>query len=271
MNVAQQTAETNSAAHHARAGLGSTLFRVAWLAILLGIAMEALLLLFTAGFEILPGLGPMVAELIGKVSWSAIVCAGLALGTAASKARAIHGTSGVPLCPPRLPHFSHPSAGSSQDSRSCCCGRSRRQLHLDTTGPPQGDRVRVPRCDYRMGRTTTVGRGAGTRGSGACRGNTLRRGDRKLHVLDGSGATGRSRPLLPQCERDPLPRGLLSCSVLRNGFGGASRAMRQRHLGKRAVFRRAASHRTAHERGEREGELSNEPIRLLRDWLGAFF
>jgi hypothetical protein len=88
MNVAQQTAETNSAAHHARAGLGSTLFRVAWLAILLGFAMEALLLLFTAGFEILPGLGPMVAELIGKVSWSAIVCAGLALGTAASKARA---------------------------------------------------------------------------------------------------------------------------------------------------------------------------------------
>src|SRR5215208_2874360 len=88
MNVAQQTAETNSAAHHARAGLGSTLFRVAWLAILLGFALEALLLLFTAGFEILPGLGPMVAELIGKVSWSAIVCAGLALGTAASKARA---------------------------------------------------------------------------------------------------------------------------------------------------------------------------------------
>src|SRR5215218_6476651 len=80
MNVAQQTAETNSAAHHARAGLGSTLFRVAWLAILLGFAMEALLLLFTAGFEILPGLGPMVAELIGKVSWSAIVCAGLASG-----------------------------------------------------------------------------------------------------------------------------------------------------------------------------------------------
>src|SRR5215217_7686104 len=187
MNVAQQTAETNSAAHHARAGLGSTLFRVAWLAILLGFAMEALLLLFTAGFEILPGLGPMVAELIGKVSWSAIVCAGLALGTAASKARApFMGLLGF-LFAPLAFHISHPSAGSSQDSRSCCCGRSRRQLHLDTTGPPQGDRVRVPRCDYRMGRTTTVGRGAGTRGSGACRRNTLRRGARKLHVLDDSG------------------------------------------------------------------------------------
>src|SRR5918995_4212069 len=89
MTVHPQTAgATSSTTPHTRNGLGSTLFRVAWLAILLGFAMEALLLLFTAGFEILPGLGPMVAELIGKVSWSAIVCAGLALGTAASKARA---------------------------------------------------------------------------------------------------------------------------------------------------------------------------------------
>jgi hypothetical protein len=88
MTVAQQTTEASSATSHTRAGLGSTLLRVAWLAILLGFAMETLLLLFMAGFEILPGLGPMVAELIGKVSWSALVCAGLALGTAASKARA---------------------------------------------------------------------------------------------------------------------------------------------------------------------------------------
>jgi len=68
--------------------LGSTFIRVAWLAILLGFAMEILLLLFTAGFEILPGFRSVLVDLIGKVSWSALVCAGLALGTAASKVRA---------------------------------------------------------------------------------------------------------------------------------------------------------------------------------------
>ena len=88
MTVAAQTAEASSATSHARAGLGSTLFRVAWLAILLGFAMEILLLLFTAGFEILPGFRSILVDLIGKVSWSALVCAGLAIGTAASKVRA---------------------------------------------------------------------------------------------------------------------------------------------------------------------------------------
>src|SRR5918993_29095 len=88
MTVAPQTAEASSATSHARAGLGSTLFRVAWLAILLGFAMEILLLLFTAGFEILPGFRSILVDLIGKVSWSTLVCAGLALGTAASKVRA---------------------------------------------------------------------------------------------------------------------------------------------------------------------------------------
>src|SRR5918998_3976204 len=100
MTVTQQTTEASSATSHTRAGLGSTLLRVAWLAILLGFAMETLLLLFMAGFEILPGLGPMVSELIGKVSWSALVCAGLALGTAASKARApLMGLLGLLVAP----------------------------------------------------------------------------------------------------------------------------------------------------------------------------
>src|ERR671913_918417 len=89
MTVHPQTAgATSSASPHTRNGLGSTLFRVAWLAILLGFAMETLLLLFTAGFEILPGFNSVLVDLIGKVSWSALVCAGLALGTAASKVRA---------------------------------------------------------------------------------------------------------------------------------------------------------------------------------------
>ena len=87
MTVAPQTAEASSPSFHARDGLGSTLIRVAWLAILLGFAMEILLLLFTAGFEILPGFRSVLVDLIGKVSWSALVCAGLAIGTAASKVR----------------------------------------------------------------------------------------------------------------------------------------------------------------------------------------
>ena len=69
-------------------GLGSAVFRAAWLAILFGFTMEILLLLFTARFQIFPGLESMLADLVGKVSWSTLVCAGLALGTIVSKARA---------------------------------------------------------------------------------------------------------------------------------------------------------------------------------------
>ena len=62
--------------------------RVAWLAILLGVTMELLLLLFATGFGAFPGLGPVAADLIRQLSWSTFVCVGLALGTAASSARA---------------------------------------------------------------------------------------------------------------------------------------------------------------------------------------
>jgi hypothetical protein len=97
---AAQHAEANSTTSFSEAGFGSTLFRVVWLAILLGFAMEILFLLFTAGFEILPGFNSMLANLIGKVSWSTIVCAGLAVGTAASKARApLMGLLGVLAAP----------------------------------------------------------------------------------------------------------------------------------------------------------------------------
>jgi hypothetical protein len=88
MTVAPQTAEANSATTHARDGLGSTLFRVAWLAILLGFAMEILILLPQAGFGVLPGLESIFKDLAGKVTWSTLVCAGLAVGTVASSARA---------------------------------------------------------------------------------------------------------------------------------------------------------------------------------------
>ena len=50
MTTPQQNIQTNPTTSDAGDGLGSTLFRVAWLAILLGFAMEALLLLLTAGW-----------------------------------------------------------------------------------------------------------------------------------------------------------------------------------------------------------------------------
>jgi hypothetical protein len=88
VTVLQQDTRDNSTTSEAGGGFGSTLFRAAWLAILLGFAMEALLLLFTAGFGIFAGLKPVAADLVRQVSWSTIVCVGLALGTAVSKARA---------------------------------------------------------------------------------------------------------------------------------------------------------------------------------------
>jgi hypothetical protein len=89
MTVPQQNVQASSTTTSSAGGrLGSTLFRAAWLAILLGFAMEALLLLFAAGVGIVPGLKPIAADLIRQVSWSTIVCVGLALGTAVSKARA---------------------------------------------------------------------------------------------------------------------------------------------------------------------------------------
>jgi hypothetical protein len=88
MNEPQQTTGVTTTNSPSVADLRITLLRVAWLAILLGLIMEALLLLLTAGFGIFPGLKPIAADLVKQVSWSTIVCVGLALGTAISKARA---------------------------------------------------------------------------------------------------------------------------------------------------------------------------------------
>ena len=68
--------------------LGRTLLRVAWLAIALGLAMEALLLLLGSSFGELLGVKSIVADLAKNLSWSVFVCTGLAVGTAASQARA---------------------------------------------------------------------------------------------------------------------------------------------------------------------------------------
>ena len=67
--------------------LAAMLLRVAWLAILLGMAMEGILLLLSAGLGDPLGLGSIVAELARNVSWSVLVCLGLSVGTAVRSAR----------------------------------------------------------------------------------------------------------------------------------------------------------------------------------------
>ena len=54
------------------------LLRVGWMAVLLGLTMEAILVTLAAGFGSLNGT---------KVSWSLVVCVGLAVGATAEKAR----------------------------------------------------------------------------------------------------------------------------------------------------------------------------------------
>lgn len=67
--------------------LAATLLRVAWAAILLGLAMEAILILLGTGFGDALGLGKLTADLVKNVSWSLFVCGGLAVGTTIAKAR----------------------------------------------------------------------------------------------------------------------------------------------------------------------------------------
>lgn len=67
--------------------LAATLLRVAWLAILLGLAMEVILILLGTALGDALGLGKLTADLVKNVSWSLFVCGGLAVGTTIAKAR----------------------------------------------------------------------------------------------------------------------------------------------------------------------------------------
>jgi hypothetical protein len=71
----------------AGATLRPKVLRAAWLSIALGIGIELLLLAAaTLGGRVLHA-SPAVAELAQKVTWSVLVCVGIAFGTAATKAR----------------------------------------------------------------------------------------------------------------------------------------------------------------------------------------
>ncbi len=78
-----------------------TVLRVAWLSICLGLALEVILLVlaaFTGTAGDTPK--PFISDLAQKVSWSFIVCVGLAFGSTASKAReGIMGALGLLAAP----------------------------------------------------------------------------------------------------------------------------------------------------------------------------
>ena len=67
--------------------VGKTLLHVAWLAILIGVALEALLLVLSWGFGTFKNGKPFIADLVQKISWSVILYVGLALGAAVARAR----------------------------------------------------------------------------------------------------------------------------------------------------------------------------------------
>jgi hypothetical protein len=67
--------------------LGATLLRAAWLAILLGLVMEVLLLVLGGAVGDVLGVGPIIADFVRNITWSVFVCVGLAIGTAIARAR----------------------------------------------------------------------------------------------------------------------------------------------------------------------------------------
>ena len=79
--------------------LGSRLTQVAWMSILLGLVMEGLLVAARLGVFTLDA---TIAEMTNRVSWSVLVCTGLAIGdTLAEKSRPVllglSGLIGTPL------------------------------------------------------------------------------------------------------------------------------------------------------------------------------
>lgn len=71
------------------APLSATVLRVVWMSIVLGLSIEGLLLAVAAGYGVLGSLKPFAADLAQKISWSVIVCAGIAIGTVVAKARSV--------------------------------------------------------------------------------------------------------------------------------------------------------------------------------------
>jgi hypothetical protein len=74
---------------------GKTLMRVAWLSIALGLFVEAVILIVSTVFDKELEARPVLADTIQKVSWSVIVCIGLALGRGAARLLAMQKESAL--------------------------------------------------------------------------------------------------------------------------------------------------------------------------------
>lgn len=93
-----------------------TLLHTAWLAVALGFLVEIVLLLVAATGGSLQSLTPFVADLVQKVSWSTIVCVGLAFGKAVSRASpGLTGLAGLLAAPAgfTVARALHKGAGSA--------------------------------------------------------------------------------------------------------------------------------------------------------------
>jgi len=81
-------------------GPWATLLRVAWLAILLGLLLQLAVLLVAVGFGTAPSPGPLLAETLKTVSWSLLVCVGVALGRVGAKGQVpLEGVTGLLAAP----------------------------------------------------------------------------------------------------------------------------------------------------------------------------
>jgi hypothetical protein len=76
------------------------LLRVAWLAILLGLVLQLTMLLVAAGLGAATSSQTLLAETFKTVSWSLLVCVGVALGRVAAKGRVpLEGVTGLLAAP----------------------------------------------------------------------------------------------------------------------------------------------------------------------------
>jgi hypothetical protein len=72
----------------------------AWLAILLGFAMQVLILVAKITFGAQPGLAQVIVDFAQGITWAFFVCAGISFGTAIAKARpALGGLTGLISAP----------------------------------------------------------------------------------------------------------------------------------------------------------------------------
>jgi hypothetical protein len=78
----------------------ATLLRVAWLAILLGLLLQLTMLLVAAGLGAATNSWTLLAETLKTVSWSLLVCVGVALGRVVAKGRLpLEGLTGLLAAP----------------------------------------------------------------------------------------------------------------------------------------------------------------------------